>query len=152
MILMNIAQTRHQHHVRRPLVAQLDEQLQNLLTVLGKGSDLEVVHAQLRLRDAEPGRRLLDLVRERVRREAFRERLGGDRERDVAHLSASVDESRHRPARAELAVICVRREHENPLPAFDHRAVALSQTCRLASASAIRPSAAHIIGSSKNAL
>ena len=68
-------------------------------------------------------RRLAHLARERVRLEAGRKRARRDRERDVAHLAAALDEPRHRPAAAELAVVRVRREHERVLPGLDHRAI-----------------------------
>ena len=67
--------------------------------------------------------------RERVGREALRQRARGDREGDVAHLGALLDEARHRAAAAELAVVGVRREHERALPAPDHCA-ALRLTAR----------------------
>ena len=43
-----------------------------------------------------------------------------DRERDVADVGAALDEARHRPAAAELAVVGVRGEHEHALPGLDH--------------------------------
>ena len=61
-------------------------------------------------------RGLAHLACERVRLEARRQRASRDRERDVAHLAARLDEPRHRPAAAELAVVRVRREHERALP------------------------------------
>ena len=73
--------------------------------------------------DAELARRLAHLARERVRLEARRQRARRDRERDVAHLAPALDEPRHRPAAAELAVVRVRREHERLLPGLDHRAI-----------------------------
>ena len=56
-----------------------------------------------------------DLARERVGGEALRQRARGDRERDVAHLGARLDEPSHRAAAAELAVVGVGREHERAL-------------------------------------
>ena len=71
-------------------------------------------------RDAELGRRLAHLARERVRREALGQRLRGDRERDVPDLDALLDEPRHRPAAAELPVVGVRREDERPFGGTEH--------------------------------
>ena len=73
--------------------------------------------------DAELGRRLAHLARERVGLEARRQRARRDREGDVAHLAAALHEPRHRPAAAELAVVRVRGEHERALPGVDHRAI-----------------------------
>ena len=73
--------------------------------------------------DAELARRLANLARERVRLESRRERARGDREGDVAHLAAALDEPRHRPAAPELAVVRVRGEHERAFPGLDHRAI-----------------------------
>ena len=81
---------------------------------------------ELRLRDAELAGRLAHLARERVRREPGGQRARRDRERDVVHLAAALDEARHRPAAAELAVVRVRREHERALPGLDHRAIPTS--------------------------
>ena len=74
--------------------------------------------------NTELGRRLAHLARERVRREALRQRAGRDRERDVPHLAAALDEPRHRAAAAELAVIGVRRQHERPPPLLDQTGTA----------------------------
>ena len=63
-----------------------------------------------------------DLVAQRVRREALRQRPGRDREGDVAHLGPLLDEPRHRAAAAELAVVGVRGEDERALPAAGHGA------------------------------
>ena len=82
------------------------------------------MHRQLLRRNAELGRRLAHLARERVRREAVRQRPRRDRERDVAHLAARVDEPRHRAAAAELAVVRVRRQHKRPLPVLDQTGTA----------------------------
>ena len=66
------------------------------------------------------------------------------------HLHPGLDEPRHRAAAAELAVVGVRREHEHALPGLDH---AGSGSCgRYVLTSAIRPSSAHMVGSSKSAL
>ncbi len=83
------------------------------------------------LGDAELGRRLAHLLRERVGREALRQRLGRDRERDVADLDAVLDETRHRPAATELAVVRVRGEDERAACIGEH-ALILSRD-RLAS-------------------
>ena len=78
------------------------------------------------LGDAELARRLAHLARERVGLEPGRKRARRDREGDVANLAAALDEPRHRPAAAELAVVRVRREHERALPGLDHRAIPTS--------------------------
>ena len=130
--------------------------------MLGERAHVEVVHGQPVLRDAELGRRLAHLAGERVGREALRQRARRDRERDVAHVAARVDEPRHRAAAAELAVVGVRREHERPLPLLDHDRHRLlrqaaaplgSATGRACGdASAASPRSAQVIGSSKKAL
>ena len=112
--------------VRLPFLPQRDEELEDVLPALGERSDVEVVDGELFLRDAELARRLAHLARQRVRLEAGRKRARRDRERDVAHLAAAIDEPRHRPAAAELAVVRVRREHERFLPGLDHRAIPTS--------------------------
>ena len=88
--------------------------------MLGERPHVEVVDGQVLRRDAELGGRGGDLVPERVGREALGERAGRDRERDVAHLGALLDEPRHRAAAAELAVVGVRREDERALQRADH--------------------------------
>ena len=50
------------------------------------------------------------------------ERARRDREGDVAHLAARLDEAGHRPAAAELPVVGVRREDERALEAREHGA------------------------------
>ena len=75
---------------------------------------------ELRLGDPELARRLAHLARERVGREARRQRAGRDREGVVVHLHSRLDEPRHRAAAAELAVVGVRRQHEHALPGLDH--------------------------------
>ena len=50
-----------------------------------------------------------------------RQRPRRDREGDVPHLAARLDEAGHRAPAAELAVVRVRREDERSLPGFDHR-------------------------------
>ena len=84
---------------------------------------VEVVDGEPVLANAELGRRLAHLACERVRLESRRERARRDRERDVVNLAAALDEPRHRPAAAELAVVRVRREHERLPPCLDHRAI-----------------------------
>ena len=83
-------------------------------------SYLEVVDVEVRVGDAELGGRLANLARERVRCEAFGQRLRGDRERDVPHLDALLDEPRHRSAAAELPVVGVRRENERAFGGTEH--------------------------------
>ena len=97
------------------------KQLEDLLPVIGERADVEVVHGEVPL-PVRPdlGRRLLHLARKRVRGEALREPARRDRERDVAHVGAGLDEARHRAAAAELAVVGVRCEHERPFHAVDH--------------------------------
>ena len=161
VILVHVVERRHEDDLRLPLLPQPDEQLEDVLPVLRERAHVEVVHRQLLRRDAELGRRLAHLARERVRREAVRQRPRGDRERDVAHLAARVDEPRHRAAAAELAVVGVRRQHERPLPGLDQTGTAsfaaTGARCsaagtRSGSASTASPKRAQVIGSSKNAL
>ena len=113
--------------------------------MLGKRAHVEVVHRQVLGRDAELGCRLADLARERVRRKAVRQRARGDRERDVAHLGAGLDETRHHAAAAELAVVGVRREHEHALGREVH-------AIRSRHATAASASSAQKSGSSSRAL
>ena len=86
--------------------------------------------ARLRLRDPELAGRLAHLARERVGREALRQRAGRDRERVVVHLDSGLDEPRHRAAAAELTVVGVRREHEHALPGLDHAGSSLRAASR----------------------
>ena len=120
VVLVDVVEARLEDGIRLPLLPEGDQQLEDVLAALGERAHLEVVHRQLRLGDAELGGRLAHLARQRVGREAFRERLRRDRERDVPHLGAALDEARHRPAAAELAVVGVRREDEHLLPGLDH--------------------------------
>ena len=117
VILVDVVQRRLEDDVRLPLVPERDQELEDLLAVLRERAHVEVVHGEVIAGDAELGGRGGDLVPERVGREALGQRAGRDRERDVAHLGALLDEPRHRAAAAELAVVGVRREHERPLPA-----------------------------------
>jgi hypothetical protein len=129
------------------LLPERHEQLEDVLPPLGEGAHVEVVHRQLRRGDPELGGGLAVLARERVGREALRQRARRDRERDVVDLDPGVDEARHGAAAAELAVVGVRREHEHAPPDVDH---ALSS--RRVAARAATPKSAHVIGSSKSAL
>ena len=121
MILVDVVVGRLEDDVRLPLLPERDEQLEDVLPVLREGADVEVVHRQVRLGDPELGRRLAHLAGQGVGREARRERAGRDRERDVAHLAAGLDEARRRAAAAELAVVGVRGEDERSLPGVDHQ-------------------------------
>ena len=121
MVLVDVVVGRLEDDVRPPLLPQGDEQLEDVLAALGEGAHVEVVHRQVRLRDPELGRRLAHLARERVRREAFRERAGRDRERHVAHLAPRLDQARRRAAAAELAVVGVRGEDERASTVSDHQ-------------------------------
>ena len=123
-----------------------DQQLEDLLPVGGEGADVEVVDVEQRLRDPELGRRLAHLARERVGREPLRKRARRDGERDVAHLGAALDEPRDRPAGAELAVVGVRCEDEDALPAVDHLPSPRQEPTTEAT-----PMKPHVSGSSKNA-
>src|SRR5580765_2102938 len=123
---MDVVMRRLEDDVRLPFFPQSDEELEDVLPAIRKRSDVEVVDGELFLFDAELARRLAHLAGERVRLEPGRKRARRDRERDVTHLAAAVDEPRHRPAAAELAVIRVRREHERALPGLDHRAIPTS--------------------------
>ena len=77
--------------------------------MVGEGADLEVVHGQVRLGDAELGRRLAHLARQRVGREALRQRLasrsrtrrsGRRRPRRRAAPSCRRSRTRRRPCAA----------------------------------------------------
>ena len=98
--------------------------------MIGERAHVEVVHGQVLGRDAELRRRLAHLARQRVGREALGQRARRDRERDVAHVGAVLDEPGHRAAAAELAVIRVRREHERALDAARSRRRRLRQARR----------------------
>ena len=115
VVLVDVVQRRLEDAVGLPVVPDLDQQLEDRLPVIGERAHVEVVHGQATRRDADLGRRLSHLARQGVGREAVRERPRRDRERDIAHLGARFDETRHRAAAAELAVVGVRREHERAL-------------------------------------
>src|SRR6188474_2360145 len=123
---MDVVMRRLEDDVRLPLLPEGNEELEDVLPAIGKSSDVEVVDGELLHFDAELACRLAHLAGERVRLEPRRKRARRDRERDVTHLAAALDETRHRPAAAELAVIRVRREHERALPGLDHRAIPTS--------------------------
>ena len=125
VILVHVAEAGLEDGVRAPLLPEVDQELEDVLPALGKGTHLEVVHGQVRLRDAELCGRLPHLARERVGRKALGQRLRGDREGDVAHLRAGLDEARHRATAAELAVVGVRSEHERALESLDHARAAV---------------------------
>ncbi len=123
VVLVDVVVRWLEDDLRLPLVPERDEELEDVLAALREGADVEVVNGQRLLGDAELGRRLADLAGKRVGLEPGWERARRDRERDVAHLAARVDEPGHRPAAAELAVVGVRREHERALEAGEHRAI-----------------------------
>jgi len=141
------------------------------MAMVGERPNVEVVDGQLLDRDTELGGGLAHLARERVGREPLGQRAGGDRERDIADLAAGLDEPRHRPAAAELAVVGVRREDEHLLPGLDHAAPTLStgsdgggfvggavagagfhRRTGISEQSAVSPSSPQNIGSSNSAL
>ena len=162
VILVDVVEDRLEDDVRLPLLPQRDERLEDVLAVLGERAHVEVVHGQPVLRNAELGRRLAHLARQRVGRKAVRQRARRDRERDVPHLGAAFDQPRHRAAAAELAVVGVRSQHERPLPLLDQTGTAsFGSTAarsprgtgtRSGDASATSPKSIHVVGSSKNAL
>jgi hypothetical protein len=154
VVLVDVVVRRLEDRVGPQLLPQPNEQLEQVLPVLWERPDVEVVHRELRVGDAEHSRRLAHLARERVRRETRRQRARRDRERDVVHLHARLHEARHRAAAAELAVVGVRGEHEHSLPRLDHAGTtpASSSWARRVSASAPNPSSAQLAGSSKKAL
>ena len=88
VVLVDVVQRRLEDEVRLPVVPELDQELEDLLAVVRERPHVEVVHRQVLGRDAELGRRLAHLARERVGREALRQRARRDRERDVADLGA----------------------------------------------------------------
>ena len=150
VILVHVVVRGLEDGVRPQLLPERDEQLEDVLAALGERADVEVVHGEVRLRDPELAGRLAHLARERVGREAGRQRPRRDRERVVVHLDPGLDEPRHRAAAAELAVVGVRREHEHALPGLDHAGA--SSTPRCGRRERDRPSSAHVVGSSKSAL
>ena len=135
--------------VRLPLLPQGDEQLEDFLAALREGAHVEVVHGQVRLGDPELDRRVAHLTGERVRREAGRERAGRDRERDVAHLAARLDEPGRGATATELAVVGVWSKDERTSTALDHVFPPFRGTL---TARPTSPSIAQVIGSSKSAL
>ena len=130
VILVDVVERRLEDAVGPPVVPDLDQQLEDLLAVVGERPHVEVVHGQLLGRNAELCGRLANLAGEGVRREPLRQRPGRDRERDVAHLGAGVDESHHRPATPELTVVGVRREHERTADALDHAVASAGASAR----------------------
>ena len=93
-----------------------------LLAARRERPHVEVVHGEVRLGDTELRRRLAHLAGQGVGREPGWQRARRDRERDVAHVTARLDEARRRSAAAELAVVRVGREHERPFEACEHGA------------------------------
>jgi hypothetical protein len=67
--LVDVVQARLEDDIRAPVLPERDEQLEDLLPPLRERADVEVVHVERRLRNAELRGRLADLARERVRRE-----------------------------------------------------------------------------------
>ena len=68
VVLVDVREARLQHGVRPPLLPQRDEELEDLLAMLGERSDVEVVHDETLGGDVELGCRFTDLAGERVRR------------------------------------------------------------------------------------
>src|SRR5581483_2435490 len=134
VVLVDVVKRRLEDGVGSPLVPQLDQELEDLLAMLRERADVEVVDGQVRGGDAELRRRFAHLSRERVRREPLRQRPGRDRERDVAHLRALLDQAGHGRTAAELAVVGVRREHEDALPRVHSATAARAATAVSASA------------------
>ena len=120
MVLVDVVHRRLEDDVGLPVVPELDQQLEDLLPAVREGADVEVVHGEVLDGDPDLGGRLAHLVGERVRRKALGQRARRDREGDVAHVGARLDEPSHRAAAAELAVVGVRCEHERALHARDH--------------------------------
>ena len=127
VILVDVVQRGLEDDVRLPVVPELDQQLEDLLAVVGEGAHVEVVHGEVLGRDAELGGRRRTSCAQRVGREALGQRAGRDREGDVVDVGPCLDEPRHRAAAAELAVVGVRREHERALPAARSRRPRLPQ-------------------------
>src|SRR5687768_4717902 len=148
MVLMHVVQARHEHGVRLPLLPLRDEELEDVLARRREGADLEAVHDQILLRDADRLGGLAYFALEGVGRKALRERLRGDGKREVPHLGPALDEPRHGPTAAELTVVGVGGKNERAFPALDH-AVASSPPWPAASAASAR--SPHVIGSSKSA-
>ena len=90
--------------------------------MVGERAHVEVVHGEVLGGMPSSVVACAHLARERVGREPLRQRARRDRERDVAHVGALLDEPRHRRAAPELAVVGVRREYERPLHVADHPA------------------------------
>src|SRR6476659_4426698 len=164
VVLVDVVEARLEDDVRLPLFPERDEQLEDVLPPFGESADVEVVHGERLGGNPELGRRLGDFPRERVGREARRERAGRDREGDVADVATGLDEAGHRPAAPELAVVGVRSEDERLLPLLGHRAI-ISGTgspgstragaralTRNGETSPTRPISTHVVGSSKKSL
>ena len=120
--------------------------------MVGERAHVEVVHGEVLGGDAELGRRLAHLARERVGREPLRQRARRDRERDVAHVGARLDEPRHRRAAPELAVVGVRREYERALDVADHPAASGARERVGPGPTTTSARSAQKLGSSKRAL
>ena len=147
VVLVDVVQRRLEHELRRPVVPDLDQQLEDLLTVIRERAHVEVVHREVRLRDAELGRRLSHLAGERVRGEAFGERPRRDREGDVADVRPGLDEAGHRAAAAELAVVGVRGQDERPRRRADHAGHRGTVGCRPEKCLSGRPDVIRIFAS-----
>jgi hypothetical protein len=100
----------------RPHVGpQADEVLEDVLAVRGEVADLVAVHADPFVGDAEHLHGRGQLVLEDVLREAVGDRLLADREGGVEDLVPLAQVARDRASGAELAIVDVRREDEDPL-------------------------------------
>src|SRR5579862_10701 len=150
VILVDVVEARLEDDVGLPLLPKRDEQLKDVLPPLGERPHVEVVDGERAFGNAELARRLTHLLRQRVGREARRQRARRDRERDVADVAAGLDEPRHRPATPELAVVRVRREDERSLPGLDHASIIADR--RRVAARAMSPKTSQVVGSSKKSL
>ena len=68
VVLVDVVQRGLEDDVGLPVVPELDQELEDLLAVVGEGADVEVVDGQVLAGDPELGRRRGDLVAERVGR------------------------------------------------------------------------------------
>src|SRR5438034_10851725 len=55
MVLMDVVEARHEDRIGLPFLSECDEELENVLPVLGERADLEVVKDEAVFRDADLG-------------------------------------------------------------------------------------------------